>query len=179
MVEFPTIGFPVDPQLYIETEKAQLDPEIRFPSLTVEREQGGYEMEFSPARLQIDNGPYFDSVGLECIETFAQESAAAARDVAWEAAAAACRDGTAVELGASLGDLAMRRLTAGIERMLACIQPARPEIACAKANLDVSYVKDAYNFEWDVGGATASYTPYSIEMWVEYQGKATLKGEST
>jgi hypothetical protein len=176
MVEFPGSGFPANPRLNIKTEKAKLDPDFRFPSLSVVRDKGGYEMSFTPARLEIDNSPYFDSVGLKCLRTFTRETTAQAHSAAWEAAATACREGTAVENGASIGELAMRRLTSGIERMLTCIQPAKPEISCRKAALDVTYHKDQLDFNWDVGGASATYTPYSIEMWVEFLGKTTLEG---
>ncbi|MPM27921.1 hypothetical protein SDC9_74437 [bioreactor metagenome] len=175
MVEFPRTGFPTNPRLYIKTEKAKLDPEFRFPSLTVARDKGGYEMSFTPARLEIDNSPYFDSVGLRCLNTFTRDTAAQARSDAWEAAANACREGTAVENGASIGDLAMRRLTRGTPRMLTCIEPAKPEISCVKAALDVTYHKDELEFIWDAGGASATYTPYSIDMWVEFLDKTTLE----
>ena len=176
MVEFPRTGVPTNPRLFIKTEKAKLDPEFRFPSLTVERDGGGYEMSFTPARLEIDNSPYFDSVGLKCLDTFTRDAVAQARGAAWEAAANACREGTAVQNGASIGDLAMRRLTRGIERVLTCMQPAKPAISCIKAALDVTYHKDEFSFNWDVGGASATYTPYSIDIWVEFLDKKTLEG---
>jgi len=179
MVEFPGTGFPANPRLFIKTEKAKLDPEFRFPSLSVAREGGGYEMSFTPARLEIDNSPYFDSVGLKCLNTFTKDAVAQAQSAAWEAAAAACREGTAVQNGASIGEIAMRRLTGGIERMLTCIQPAKPEISCIKAALDVTYHSDEFQFNWDVGGASAEYTPYSIDMWVEFQDKTTLEGDQS
>jgi hypothetical protein len=74
MVEFPGSGFPANPRLNIKTEKAKLDPDFRFPSLSVARDKGGYEMSFTPARLEIDNSPYFDSVGLKCLRTFTRET---------------------------------------------------------------------------------------------------------
>ncbi|HWP79527.1 MAG TPA: DUF6470 family protein [Candidatus Acidoferrum sp.] len=177
MVQFPQIGFPVDPRLHVRSEKAKLDPEFRPASFTLERQAGGYKMDFEPARIQIDNDPYFDSVGLKDMDTLSADAAAAARSVAWEAAANACRRGTAIQHGASIGEFTMRRLTRGIERMLTCIQPAKPEVSCVRAQLSVSYVQDELDYDWDTGGSSAVYTPYSIDMWVEYRSRVTLKGE--
>ena len=168
MVEFQKIGFPTDPRLQIRTVKARLDPYFRFAELTVDVERNGYQIEFTPAKLEIDNSPYFDSVSLKSMEAFSEDYVLAAQKAAREAAVKACKVGEAVAQGASIGSLAYLQTTRSIDRMLLCVQPQKPVITCIKSSLEVSYTKDDYNFSWDTGGAGATYNPYSLEMWVEF-----------
>ena len=160
--------FPTDPQLQIRTEKAQLDPYFRFAELTLDVKRNGYQIEFTPAKLEIDNSGYFDSVNLKSMEAFSADYVMAAQNTAREAAGKASEAGEAVAQGASIGALAYLQTTKSIDRMLVCVQPQRPVINCIKSSLDVSYTKDEYDFSWDTGGAGATYYPYSLEMWVEF-----------
>jgi len=173
MVEFPKMGFPTGPRLHIRTERARLDPSFRSAELEIDVERNGYQMKFTPAKLEIDNRPYFDSVNLKSIKALAEDYVRAAQQAARQAAERECRKGEAIANGASIGSLAYLQATRSIERMLVCVQPQMPEITCLEADLEVAYTKDQYTFTWDTGGAGASYEPYSIEMWVEYSGRIT------
>lgn len=175
MVRFPSAGFPDDPRLFIKTRRAALDPYMKPARLDLSVERRGYDISFTPAKLLIDNRPYFDSVGLRDAGALARDCARGARENALEAAARACEKGAGLARGATPGALAFYQLTNGIDRMLVCVQPQKPEIVCQKAELEVDYIKDDYVFDWDTGGAGAEYAPYDLSIWVEFGDPVKLR----
>lgn len=171
MIRFPQVGFPIHPELHIRSEMARLDPELKMPQLSVDVDRNGYDIHSTPAKLVIDNRPYFDSVGLKSTHALSEEWTEKARQAAWDSAAHACENGDAVAEGGSMESLAFLQLTHSIHGILRCVQPEKPVIACEKAELSIDYTKDNYTFSWDIQMPHITYQPYSIETWVEFQDK--------
>lgn len=176
MIEFPRVGFPMDPRLHINSEPALLDPYFRYSSLDISVERNGYQIDFTPARVEIDNRPYYNSVGLKDVRTMSEDYVSAAKSAARQGAVRASQNAEAVAHGASIGRLAYLQATRSIDQMLICVQPELPDINTVREELDVEYVRDDYTFNWDTGEAGAVYKPYSIEMWVEFLDRTDMKG---
>lgn len=165
------VSFPQNPLLHIESEKAQLLLDCEPATLDLDVRRGGYQIKSTRASIEIDNRAFFDSIGLKGIASFAKDYVQAAYSSALKAAAAANDGKTAIENGASIGDLAFMRVTRSIDMVLVGVLPEKPVITCDKAQLDVRYIGDELGFNWDTGGVSTRYVPYSVDIWVEFRDK--------
>ena len=157
----------LSPKLNIETTNAKLIMKTTRPSLDVEISKNGLEIENRPIKLKIDNGAFFDSIGLKSIETFTREYVQAGKAAALNSAARCSREAQYLSDGAALGDLAYMRIEKSIDSMLIFIPEEKPEISWEYGYVNISYKPDEITNHWDTGGVEVQYIPYSVDISVK------------
>ncbi len=157
-------------QINIRSTKARLLQQSKPPQLTVTRERGGFEMESHPIQLDIDNRAFFDSIGLKSINALAKENVAKGQKAVLDSMADYAKEADTMAIphnNDAISDIAVMRTTKNIETMLNFIPEEPPQLNWTGGYVDISYMPDNLDFNWDVGGIKRTYIPFAVELEVE------------
>jgi len=168
------VSFPSDPVLRISNVRAKLLNRYEHASLDIDVDRNGYKMNFQPAKVEIDNQPFFDSIGLKSITALAKDCIRTGRAAALTSASRYTQEAQQKLDGATVVDITYQQVTRSINRMAVCVETQDPEFSVRKAKLDIEYTPDEYQFNWRLGVVNSQYIPYSIDIDVEFLNKGKL-----
>lgn len=139
----------------------------RTPTQQIMKTQkNGLHIENSPARLEIDNRAFFNSIGLKDIGTLSREEALEGNIAIRDAVKEISEEGDMMmgPDGMTIAQIAKMK-TQGSKMMRVAVEPIeKPKIHFTKGKLDIQYEPDKLDIRWEIGGINFRYLPYELSI---------------
>lgn len=157
-------------KIEINVTRASLEsPGKQFPRMKVSTTKGGYKMQATPAKLNIDTYAARASVGLGGMKTgdVIRDEAQRAIKIAYQGTARVVENGNELARGASPVDIAVKNERAGqtIQTIMEFIPKTGPEFSYEDGTLNINYEMDESVVDWEYLEATRMvFNPGKVEI---------------
>jgi hypothetical protein len=159
----------VEYTLRIQTTPARLEYQIERAEWTVQRRRNGFQMKSEPIRPKLDNGDFFDEIGIKRLATMAKEQIEAGSRAIQTFMARQAREKNLMSGPDPLTMAEIVRMPSKKQTQLVFIPRKGPKISWEGGTTEVSYVPDELDIQWTRGKVHFQYHPYSVDISVDKQ----------
>lgn len=152
--------------LEYDITRASLQTKTIRGKTDVHTEKGGLRITRHPARLEIDNKAFFESLNIKSAEKILKDSADLGKRAVMKATARYAAEGSAM-LGPdskTIAEITAARAYQTINRVLEFIPKNRPEIHFKDGFVDISYEKDRQNVRFTPPFVEFENVPYQVRF---------------
>jgi len=168
-------------QLEVNVTRASLEsPAKQLPKMNVKTEKGGFRMEATPVKLNIDTYQARSSMGMGNLSMpdFYNEEAQRGIRLSYEGLAKIVEDGNMLGRGATPVEVSTKnhRASFNIQTVLDFIPKTGANISWEDGALNVNYQVDDRSVDWEhLEAARLIFNPGSIEISVEQHPQVVIE----
>jgi hypothetical protein len=168
-------------KIEINVTRASLEsPGKQLPRMNVRTERGGFRMEATPARLNIDTYAARSSMGLghQNMTDFTRDEAQRGIRLAYQGTARIVEDGNELARGSSPVDMAVKNVRAGftIQTVMDFIPKTGADVSFDDGVLNINYQLDDVSVDWEhLEASRLIFNPGTVEINVAQHGKVEIE----